>query len=79
LSEARQLTGALGNELASLLRRGKLDGEDPGRRGNGGSNEAHGRQSIELLLDGPTSAVPKAGTIVRIPMPLRLRESVREH
>jgi LacI family transcriptional regulator len=35
-----------------------------------------GRKSIELLLDGRTGAGHR---VFRIPMPLRLRESVREH
>jgi LacI family transcriptional regulator len=38
-----------------------------------------GRKSIELLLDGPTSPDPSSEKVFRIPMPLRLRESVREH
>jgi LacI family transcriptional regulator len=37
-----------------------------------------GRKSIELLLDGTTNAEANGERIVRIPMPLRLRESVRE-
>jgi LacI family transcriptional regulator len=35
-----------------------------------------GRKSIELLLDGRTGAGQR---VFRIPMPLRLRESVKEH
>ena len=38
-----------------------------------------GRKSIELLLDGPTNAKSSAERVIRIPMPLRLRESVRKH
>jgi LacI family transcriptional regulator len=38
-----------------------------------------GRKSIELLLDGPTGLAASGGTVSRIPMPLRLRQSVREH
>jgi LacI family transcriptional regulator len=37
-----------------------------------------GRKSIELLLDGPTNALPTGETVFRIPMPLRRRASVRD-
>jgi LacI family transcriptional regulator len=37
-----------------------------------------GRKSIELLLDGSSFDLA-GGTVVRLPMPLRLRESVRGH
>lgn len=38
-----------------------------------------GRKSVELLLDGPSSSNPTGETVFRVPMPLRLRKSVREH
>jgi LacI family transcriptional regulator len=37
-----------------------------------------GRKSIELLLDGPKGLAPDGQAIFRIPMPLRLRDSVRD-
>ena len=36
-----------------------------------------GRKSIELLLDGAATATGTSGNVLRIPMPLQLRESVR--
>jgi LacI family transcriptional regulator len=36
-----------------------------------------GQKSIELLLDEPANATAGGGTVIRLPMPLRLRDSVR--